>query len=79
MKQIVSFQVKVTTSEFRALRALAQREYRDFRQQAGILIQAELERLGLLQLSEDLIEQPTNATDAEGGIASDEEGDHEPL
>jgi hypothetical protein len=49
MSRVIAFQIRLNEDEFQALRALAQREYRDFRQQAGILIRKELIACGAIE------------------------------
>lgn len=46
---MVKFQIKLNESDFRLLRNLADQEYRDPKQQAGILIREALEKRGLIQ------------------------------
>jgi hypothetical protein len=45
---MVRFQICLDISSFRALRLLAEQEYRDPRAQAAIILHRELERTGLL-------------------------------
>jgi hypothetical protein len=45
---MIKFQVRIEEKEFRALRSLAESEFRDHRQQAGLLIREALEHRGLL-------------------------------
>jgi hypothetical protein len=46
---MIRIQIKLTEDVFRALRNLADQEYRDFKQQAGILIKEGLVQRGLIQ------------------------------
>jgi hypothetical protein len=45
---VIKFQVSLDFLSFRALRTLAEREYRDPRAQAALIIRQELQRRGLL-------------------------------
>lgn len=45
---MVKIQIRLTELDFRMLRVLSDKEYRDPRQQAGILIREALEKRGLL-------------------------------
>jgi hypothetical protein len=45
---MIKFQIGLDTTSFKALRALAEHEYRDPRAQAALIIRQELERRGLL-------------------------------
>jgi hypothetical protein len=54
--------VPLKQNEQEALRILADREYRDIRQQAAVIIRQELRRLGLLPVDnlEGVIDERTN-------------------
>jgi hypothetical protein len=63
---MIRFQVKLSESDFRELRRLAEAEYRAPQQQAGILIREALGTRGLIQLNNsELSGNPNNheATD----------------
>ncbi len=45
---MIRIQIRLTEDDFRQLRRLAEREYRDPKQQAGILIREGLENHGLV-------------------------------
>jgi hypothetical protein len=56
---MVKFQVSLDQESFKALRSLAENEYRDPRAQAALIIRQELERRGLLESQEGEPAQPT--------------------
>lgn len=62
---MVRFQIRLNEDEFRLVRKLADQEYRDLRQQVGVLVREALENRGLLrdEPNNEHGEQNTNAGD----------------